>query len=159
MLWIEAGHGEDKLSLSLSPSLPPSLRANGQTIVALQLCNHGNVLSARLHASAFSPGVASKTQIGLKASANVASQKKLCPMASGTCGILVLFVSWECRRSALGRMHTHASQPMNHFSAHLPTNPVPKQTSWCCAWFMNAHSMFLLLETRDMSCKVCIGFA
>ena len=29
--------------------------------------------------------------------------------ASGTCGILVLFSSRDCQRSALGRMHVHAS--------------------------------------------------
>ena len=43
--------------------------------------------------------------------------------ASGTCGILVLFSSRDCQRSALGHTYASASRSMNHFSAHLPSDP------------------------------------
>ena len=35
---------------------------------------------------------------------------------SGTFGILVLFSSRDCQRSALGHTHAHASRPTNHLS-------------------------------------------
>ena len=37
--------------------------------------------------------------------------------SSGTCGILVLFLIWDCQRSSLGRMHVRASRLANQLSA------------------------------------------
>ena len=62
---------------------------------------------------------------------------------SGTCGTLVLVLSRDYQRSAL---EWCAFRPTNHFSAHLPSNPVPKQTQlplWSLAWALQWHVLLI----------------